>query len=92
MPHYSSSNAFTDPTHRHYFGVFSFDYFTEDSRFPFYTDVRFVRRVSRLNFHLTLLNKIVWRMANRRPEEYERRWAWMFPAWFLHFELEVKKA
>jgi hypothetical protein len=28
VPHFSSPNAFTDPTHRHYFGWFSFDYFT----------------------------------------------------------------
>lgn len=27
-PHFSSRNAFTDPTHKHYFGIYSFDYFS----------------------------------------------------------------
>ena len=39
----------------------------------------------------TLVNKLVWRLANRYPEAYERRWAWVFPAFFLSFELEVVK-
>jgi hypothetical protein len=33
----------------------------------------------------------VFQLANRWPHEYERRWAWMFPAWFLYYELEVVK-
>ena len=33
------------------------------------------------------------RMAPRQslPAAYERRWAWIFPAWYLYFELEVVK-
>lgn len=92
VPHYSCANAFTDPTHRHYFGVFSFDYFTGDNAFPFYTSVRFRRRVIQLVFHPTLMNKLVWRLAARWPAEYERRWAWIMPAWFLSVELDVVKA
>jgi len=37
------------------------------------------------------VNRLVFRLANRFPERYERRWAWMFPAWFLYYELEVVK-
>jgi len=35
-PHFSSQYAFMDPTHKHYFGHESFDYFLEDTqgRFP----------------------------------------------------------
>jgi SAM-dependent methyltransferase len=91
VPHFSCSNAFTDPTHRHYFGWFSFDYFTEAHELSFYSRARF--RIARrlLVFHKTLVNKIVWRLAHRFPAAYERRWAWMFPGWFLSFELEVLK-
>lgn len=92
LPHFSSSNAFTDPTHRHYFGSFSFHYFTGEHEFSFYTDRVFRTRRREIVFHPTLLNKLVWRLANRWPGGYERRWAWMFPAWFLYFELEVVKA
>lgn len=91
VPHYSCANAFTDPTHRHYFSSASFDYFTGESEFGFYTDRRFRKRAANIVFHPTLANKIVRRLANRWPAAYERRWAWVFPAWFLYFELEVVK-
>jgi SAM-dependent methyltransferase len=91
VPHFSCSNAFTDPTHRHYFGRFSFDYVTDGHELSFYSRARFVERTCRIIFHPTLLNKLVWRLANRYPAEYERRWAWIFPAWFLSVELEVIK-
>jgi SAM-dependent methyltransferase len=91
VPHFSSANAFTDPTHRHYFGLFSFDYFTGENQWGFYTSVRFKRRSIQLFFHPTLLNKLVRRLADRFPAAYERRWAWIFPAWFLSFQLEVVK-
>jgi hypothetical protein len=42
-------------------------------------------------FQPRLLNKIVWRLANRFPRAYEERWAWIFPAWFVHAQLEVVK-
>jgi SAM-dependent methyltransferase len=91
VPHFSCPNAFTDPTHRHYFGLFSFHYFTDENEFPFYSRSRFRRRSNDLFFVPSLLNKFVWRFANRFPQYYERRWAWIFPAWFLRFELEVLK-
>lgn len=91
VPHYSCSNAFTDPTHRHYFGRFSFDYFTESHELSFYTKARFRERSCQIIFHPSFVNKLVWRLANRFPSSYERRWAWMFPAWYLHFDLEVNK-
>jgi SAM-dependent methyltransferase len=91
VPHYSCANAFTDPTHRHYFGEQSFHYVTGEHNFSFYTRCRFRRRNTQIIFYQTLLNKIVRRLANRSPQAYERRWAWMFPAWFLYFELETIK-
>lgn len=91
VPHFACSNAFTDPTHRHYFGRFSFGYVTEGHELSFYSRARFVERSCRIIFHPTLLNKLVWRLANRYPAEYERRWAWLFPAWFMSVELEVCK-
>jgi SAM-dependent methyltransferase len=91
VPHFSCSNAFTDPTHRRYFGRFSFGCVTEGHELSFYTRARFVERSCQIIFHPTVLNKLVWRLANRYPAEYERRWAWMFPAWFLSVELEVIK-
>lgn len=91
VPHFSCANAFTDPTHRHYFGYFSFHYVTGEHQFSFYTNSRFKRRASEIIFRPTPFNKIVRRLARANPSAYEQRWAWMFPAWFLWFELEVLK-
>ncbi len=91
VPHFSSSNAFTDPTHRHYFGKFSMEYFTDTNPTSFYSTARFQVRTATIQFHPSLVNKIVRRMANRWSELYERRWTWIFPAWFMFYELEVVK-
>jgi SAM-dependent methyltransferase len=91
VPHFSSANAFTDPTHRHYFGSRTFHYVTGEHDFSFYTEARFSRRASEIIFHPSLQNKLVRRLAKRFPDVYERQWAWIFPAWFLYFELEVLK-
>lgn len=91
VPHFSSGNAYTDPTHRHFFGYFTLDCFIEGDERSFYTHARFRVRHRQIIFWPTLLNKIVWRLANRYPMWYELRWAWVFPALFLSFELEVVK-
>ena len=91
VPHYSCANAFTDPTHLHYFSVASFNYFTGDNEFDFYTERRFKKKSAQIVFYPTWTNKLIHRLANRNPTAYERRWAWIFPAWFLHFELIVVK-
>lgn len=92
VPHFTCANAFTDPTHLHHFGYFSFDYLTGDNELSYYSSVKFRKRTVQLIFHPTLINKLVWRFANRYPEAWERRWAWIFPAWFLNVELEVVKS
>jgi SAM-dependent methyltransferase len=91
VPHFSSANAFTDPTHRHQFGAFSFDYFVGQHDLAFYSRARFRRRRAQIVFYPSLANKVVHRLANRYPRAYEQRWAWMFPAWFLSIELEAVK-
>ena len=91
VPHFSSANAFTDPTHQHQFSAFSFDYFDESHGLAFYSRARFTRRSVEIVFYPSLVNKLVHRVANRRPTAYERRWAWMFPAWFLSIDLEAVK-
>jgi len=89
LPHFSCANSFTDPTHQHHFSLFSFDHVTEES--GFYSTKRFRILHRHIVFKPTLINKLIWRLAKRNPAEYERRWAWMFPAWYLYFELEVVK-
>ena len=91
VPHFSSANAFTDVTHRHWFGWRSFDPFDDAHQHSHYSHARFRRRQTRISFDRSIVNRVVFRLANRWPLEYERRWAWMFPAWFLYVELEALK-
>ncbi len=91
VPHFSSANAFTDVTHRRCFGWRSLDPFSTEHELAHYARARFQMRHRRISFHRSLCNLAVFRLANRWPEAYERRWAWMFPAWFLYFEFEVMK-
>jgi SAM-dependent methyltransferase len=92
VPHFSSANAFTDPTHRHFFSRFTFDYFDATHQFGFYSAARFHVVRANLIFTSGWVNRVVARLANRYPRAYEARWAWMFPAWFISVELQVVKA
>jgi len=90
-PHFSSANAYIDPTHRHRLSVQSFDYVTGSNDLSFYTATQYKYRARQIVFAPSLLNRIVGRAANRWPQRYEERWAWLFPAWFIYVELEVVK-
>ncbi len=91
VPHFSSANSFTDPTHRHHFSARSMLYFTDEHELGFYSTARFRQRQAQIVFQPSLLNKLVRRLANRFVVPYEERWAWICPAWFLYFELEALK-
>jgi SAM-dependent methyltransferase len=91
VPHFSSNGAFTDPTHKRFFALATFDYVTAGHPNNFYTAARFRREQARIVFRPTLTNKLVWRLANRFPVAYENAWAWVFPAWFVHVVLRAEK-
>lgn len=92
LPHFSSVNAYTDPTHKSFWAYGSFDYLTGEHAHSYYSRIRF-RHIERyLHFERMLGRRGIAYLANRYPQRYERRWAWMFPAWYLRFELEVLKA
>ncbi|MGA7872173.1 MAG: glycosyltransferase family 4 protein [Candidatus Binatus sp.] len=92
-PHFSSPNAFTDPTHCHFFGYYSFQFFTGEHPNAF-GEPRFRRRNTWLVFPPTrtrILERVGARLANWNPPRYERRFSAFFPAEELHNELEVVK-
>lgn len=90
-PHFSSSNSFTDPTHAHHLGIFSFDYFTGDSVHNHYTQVRFRYAHRLLIFLPSRKNTLARRLANRWPAAYERHFCWIWPAWFMSIDLIADK-
>jgi|SRR6185503_8741170 len=89
VPHFSSSEFFTDPTHRHAFSSRSFDYFVPgtDLHAFRYSDATF----RKLSTHISGLNRHVERWVNRHSLFYERRMAFLYPAHVIRFELEVIK-
>ncbi|HBB32227.1 MAG TPA: hypothetical protein DDZ80_23695 [Cyanobacteria bacterium UBA8803] len=91
-PHFSCANSYTDPTHKYHLSYFSFDYFCKDHNLAYYSKVRYRIYNRHIQFQGGRFSRsIVSRLANQFPKLYEHRWAWIFPAWFLEFELEAIK-
>jgi ubiquinone/menaquinone biosynthesis C-methylase UbiE len=99
VPYYTSFDAYTDPSHKHFFTSRSFDYFRENYAYNYYTPTRFTI-VAR---HLTFLR--LKQLGNRSPYQmigieylantfmrvYEAFFAYIFPAHILSFTLRVMK-
>lgn len=90
-PHFSSSNVYADPTHRRALSLRSFDCFADGHPLHYYSGARFRVRTASLMFKGRLLGRLLFHLARRFPAWYEERLAWVFPAWFLYFELEAVK-
>lgn len=99
VPYYTSFDAFTDPTHKHFFTSRSFDYFREGYVYNYYTKVRFVVE----DIHLTFLtlrqlggispHKLlgIEFLANKCLKIYEAFFAYIFPAHIISYTLRVIK-
>lgn len=96
VPFYSHRQAMTDPTHRHHFGLHSFDYFVEGNAYAGlrYSDARF--EILSVAFEKGLqqvhwFDRLVSRFANSNKDFYENRLANIFPLRRLSFELKARK-
>ncbi|HQZ99770.1 MAG TPA: class I SAM-dependent methyltransferase [Thermoflexales bacterium] len=99
-PYFSSLDAFTDPTHKHFFSMRSFDYFTDSfSEYSYYLRSKFRKTKVKVTFwNLPRLKGIRPQhflganfLATRFPTIYERFFAFILPAQEIRFELEVIK-
>lgn len=94
-PHFSSPDAYTDPTHIHALTSRSFDYLIPGTEL-FLLDYS-AGLYEQISVRLTfigiprVLRIIVSRLANRHMLTYERHWAYLMPAHQLLFHLRVKK-
>lgn len=91
-PHFSCANSYIDPTHKWHLSYFTFDYFSDSHNLSYYSKARY-RIINRhIYFQGGRFNKsILRRLANKFPQTYEQRWAWIFPAWFISFDLVAIK-
>lgn len=96
VPFYPHRNASTDPTHKHWFGVHSFDYFvngTSHGEFQ-YSPVQFTLVTVEFDKglrHNHLVDKLLVAFANRKKDLYENRFANIFPLSQLTFLLKSVK-
>ena len=98
VPHFTNFGAYTDPTHKRFFGYFTMDYYTEKNEMSFYTPVRFRIRKKKLFFYITKTskysfeNKPLTYIVNLLPLVYERFFCWIIPAQEVYYEIEPVKA
>ncbi|MFA5292222.1 MAG: class I SAM-dependent methyltransferase [Phycisphaerae bacterium] len=99
-PYFTSVDAFTDPTHKHFFTARSFDYFTGDfESFGYYSDVKF--RKLKVEIRFWEWKRFKWfrlqnwlglgLLANKFTKFYEVFFAHIFPAREIHYELQIIK-
>lgn len=94
VPHFSSLNFNTDPTHTHSFSSRSFDYLclgTELVSYD-YSTVRFRKLVGRMAMHPhARRDRLLMHLINRYLLFYEEHLAYIIPGQELQFVLEVVK-
>ena len=99
-PYFSGQDAFSDPTHKHFFTSRSFDYFTGDfPEFAFYSKARFLKKGFHIDFWkihklggVRLQNYLgLGFLANLLTVAYEKFFAFIFPAQSIRYELEAGK-
>lgn len=92
VPHFTSTHAYGDPTHKHFFNTESLDYFCGGfAKYSYPTTAAFKKMGVTLNFwKLHRLNGVSF-LANRFPLYYEKLFAFIFPAMNIEFTLEIIK-
>jgi ubiquinone/menaquinone biosynthesis C-methylase UbiE len=91
-PHYSCNNSYIDPTHRFHLSYFSFDCFDSSHTYSYYSKARFKIVERQILFEGSRIYKsIMCRIVRLSPHFYEKKLAWIFPAWFLSFSLQADK-
>lgn len=106
LPHFSSDNMYSDPTHTIFFSSRSFNYFDKSLNYKhsFYLqDVNFkiIKKYISFRQYFThddkrpFFNPFKWIgiefMVNKYQRIYERFFCWILPAAELYFELKVIK-
>jgi len=107
VPHFSNPFFYSDPTHRVFFGIYSFSYLVEDRLFdrkvpqysnplPFTLEHVHLRCKAKKRFPIRrLINPVVEKIANRNHwwiELYEESFSSILPCFEIRFELRLEPA
>jgi predicted SAM-dependent methyltransferase len=92
-PHYSSADAYRDPTHKTFFAYTTFNTFAEGSSYISPYNGMFVieRRMFGLLENTGFIKSLFKKFFNSIPDLYEYRLCWIFPAQTIYYELKVLK-
>jgi predicted SAM-dependent methyltransferase len=101
VPHFANPYFYSDYTHSHFFGLYTFSYFSKsiyfDRKVPnFYQDIDFKINSIVLDFHSPFKIRNVFKKAaglifnsSRYLQEFhEENWCYLIPAYQIKFELE----
>ncbi|MEM4325882.1 MAG: class I SAM-dependent methyltransferase [Candidatus Pacearchaeota archaeon] len=91
VPYFAYPGAFQDPTHKRFFTLRTFEYFTDSSGLRYYSKARFEIIESKLNFSVTKPVKIIDILINKFPRFYERFLSRIIPAEELCITLKILK-
>lgn len=92
VPYFASPSAFIDPTHKRYFTLGTFDYFSEKSEYSYYSNKKINFKVIKKKFipYKTLFNKIFVSIINKFPYFYEMHLSRLIPAKELEIILQKR--
>jgi SAM-dependent methyltransferase len=92
-PHYSSPDAYRDPTHKTFFAYTTFDFFANGGSYHSKHTGLFAiqKRSFGLPENTGWLKSIPKNLFNAYPDFYETRLCWILPAKTIYYELRVIK-
>lgn len=103
VPHFSNPYYYSDYTHRSFWGLYSFSYFSKEPYFKrgvpnFYQDINFKINSIRIVFYssfkfINIFKKMegfIFNLNKPMLELYEGSWCYTFPAHEMAFEIEKK--
>jgi SAM-dependent methyltransferase len=89
VPHFASLGAYIDPTHKLFFSYYTFDYFTENFDYNFYSKARFKIEERKIVYNKKFF--LFEGIANLSPRFHEIFLRKFLPVQDLHFKLRVIK-
>lgn len=95
VPFFAYYGAFQDPTHKRFFTIDTFEYFTEKNELSYYSKARFDIIKRKIGFFAPSIPRFISRIIeffiNLNQKFYQRFFAYIIPANNLYFELKIIK-
>ena len=91
VPFFPSIYAMTDPTHKHFFTYFTFDYFRSGEHYSYYSKAKFEIIKKKIVFSWNRYLKWMDFFVNLHPKFYSRYLSFILPSNELEFELNIVK-